>query len=269
VLPHWSPRLPGYAAVLAMHAFSLQECSDHGRAEHAARAALTLNPLDARAHHALAHVYEMTGRPAAGLAWLRAHSDRWDRDTTVATHGNWHMALFHLARGELGLALELYDRRIDAGPQSDLADLIDGSSLLWRIELHGGSAGARWAPLAEAWAAHIDDAFCSFNDIHAMLAFAGARDWAHAAQLERGLGKSLSQPTRHGATTRLFGASACRALRAYGQGDIGLAISLLASLPPAVRRIGGSQAQRDVLHLTLEHAARRVRRAPQASGMYM
>jgi hypothetical protein len=51
--------------------------------------------------------------------------------------------------------------------------------------------------------------------------------------------------------------------------DYSLAISLLASLPPVVRRIGGSQAQRDVLRLTLEHAARRGRRAPQISGMNM
>jgi hypothetical protein len=211
----------------------------------------------------------MCGRPGAGLAWLNAHVDRWDHDTNLATHGNWHMALFHLARGELEQALRLYDRRIGAGPTSELADLIDASSLLWRIELHGVSAGSRWNPLAAAWAAHIDDAFCSFNDIHAMLAFVGAGDWSRAAKLERVLAGSLSRPTRHGVTTRLFGASACRALRAYGQGDHGLAISLLASLPPAVRRIGGSQAQRDVLRLTLEHAARRGRRAPQTSGINM
>jgi hypothetical protein len=269
VLPHWSPRLPGYAAVLAMHAFSLQECGDHARAEWAAFAALALNPLDARAHHAMAHVCEMTGRPGAGLVWLRAHADRWDHDTTVATHGNWHMALFHLARGELALALDLYDRRICPGPECEMADLIDASALLWRIELHGGEAGHRWSPMAAAWVPHIDDAFCSFNDIHAMLAFVGARDWNHAAQLERALAGSFATQTRHGATTRLFGASACRALRAYGQGDDRLAISLLAALPPSVRRIGGSQAQRDVLRLTLDQAAMRGRRAPQASGMYM
>jgi hypothetical protein len=57
VLPAWSNELPGYHAVLAMHAFSLEECGHYGRAEEAARAALALNAFDARAHHAMAHVF--------------------------------------------------------------------------------------------------------------------------------------------------------------------------------------------------------------------
>ena len=38
-------------AVLAMHAFSLEECGEYGRAEQAARAARALSPLDARAQY--------------------------------------------------------------------------------------------------------------------------------------------------------------------------------------------------------------------------
>ena len=34
-----------------MHAFSLEECGEYGRAEQAARAALVLSPLDARAQY--------------------------------------------------------------------------------------------------------------------------------------------------------------------------------------------------------------------------
>ncbi len=48
VLPAWSPRLPGYGTVLAMHAFGLEESGDYPRATQAALAALHINPLDAR-----------------------------------------------------------------------------------------------------------------------------------------------------------------------------------------------------------------------------
>lgn len=270
VLPAWSARWPGYGAVLAMHAFGLEERGDYASAEHAAGRALELDARDARAHHVMAHVFEMTGRPAAGLNWLRAHAGEWDGDTMVARHGNWHMALFHLARGDVAAGLELYDRRIAPGASGEIADLIDASALLWRIALNGADVGARWRGLAAAWSPHVDDRFCSFNDIHAMLAFVGACDWSRARRLLDSLAISRAQPTRHGASTRLLGAGACRALLAFGQGNHALAISLLASLPPTAHRLGGSQAQRDILRLTLDRAASRLRRgAAQASGMYM
>jgi tetratricopeptide (TPR) repeat protein len=260
VLPAWSAMLPGYDAVLAMHAFALEECGEYGRAEQDARAALALNPFNARAHHVMAHVFEMTARPEAGKRWMNEHVSRWGVDTTVATHGHWHLALFHLARGETDRALALYDRRVRRGRSTDIADLIDAAALLWRVQLQAGDIGRRPLELAEAWAAHIDDAFCSFNDLHAMLAFVAARDGPRVQRLERALVQAQSRPTRHGLTTRQFGLGACRALAAFGRGDDSVAISLLAGLPAQAHRIGGSQAQRDVLHLTLQRALERVRR---------
>ncbi|MGE5338748.1 MAG: tetratricopeptide repeat protein [Gemmatimonadota bacterium] len=260
VLPAWSRDLPGYHAVLAMHAFGLEEGGEYERAESAARAALDLNPLDARAHHVMAHVFEMTDRVDAGVRWMNAHVAGWDADTIVATHCWWHLALFHLAQGQLGRALTLYDHRVRAGQSGEIADLIDAAALLWRIRLLGGDTGARWIELAAAWAPHIDDGFCSFNDVHAMLAFVGARDWESARRLEFALTTSQSLQTRYGETTRRLGLPVCRALIAFGRGNVMLAITLLASLPAHAHRLGGSHAQRDVLNQTLLHAVERVRR---------
>ena len=260
VLPAWSATLPGYDAVLAMHAFGLEECGEYERAEQVARAALALNPANARAHHVMAHVFEMTARPETGIRWMNEHVTRWGVDTTVATHGHWHLALFHLALGETDRALALYDRCVRRGHSTEVTDLIDAAGLLWRIQLQEGDTGPRPAELAEAWAAHTDDAFCTFNDLHAMLAFVAARDWVRVQRLERVLAQSQARQTRHGLTTRQFGLSACRALAAFGCGDDTVAITLLARLPVQAHRIGGSQAQRDVLDLTLQRALARVRR---------
>lgn len=258
VLPAWSPRLPSYGTVLAMHAFGLEEAGDHERAAQAALAALRINPLDARAHHVMAHVHEMSARPAAGLQWMLERAAGWEFDTTVAAHCHWHLALYHLALGRPELALAVHDRHIRGNGSCEVSDLIDASALLWRVELLGADAGPRWAGLATAWAVHIDDAYCSFNDIHAMLAFVGARDGAHAQRLEQRLQHSAAQPTRHGQTTRLLGLDACRALRAYGRGDADTAAGLLSRLPAAVHRLGGSHAQRDVLQLTLRRSLERI-----------
>lgn len=258
VLPAWSCDMPGYHAVLAMHAFGLEECGEYDRAEELAHAALALNPFDARAHHVLAHVFEMTERPDAGVRWMNAHLDGWDGDTVVATHCWWHLSLFRLAQGRIDEALSSYDRRVWVDPSNPIAELIDAAALLWRIELCGGDTGTRWARLAAAWAPHIDDGFCSFNDLHATLAFVGARDWDRARRLELGLLRAQSSPTRHGETTRQLGLSSCRALIAFGRGDQAIAITLLASLPALAHRLGGSHAQRDVLNLTLREAFERL-----------
>jgi tetratricopeptide (TPR) repeat protein len=259
VLPSWSTELPGYHSILAMHAFALEENGRYPEAEASARAALALDPLDARAHHVMAHVFEMTDRAEAGERWLADHFEGWASDTVVATHCWWHRGLFQLELGRPERALDIYRHHIRAGRSQAVADLIDASALLWRIELAGCAVGARWRELADAWAPHIDDTFCSFNDLHAMLAFVGARDWQRVDRLVRVLRRSNARPTRHGGTTRLLGLAACRALAAFGRGDDMLAVALLASLPADSHRIGGTHAQRDVLHLTMEHAVERLR----------
>lgn len=265
-LPAWSRDLPGYHAMLSMQAFSLGECGEWERAEQVAAAALALNPLDARAHHAMAHVFEMSRRSQAGIRWMTERVEHWSHGTTVATHSWWHLALFHLDQGRPADALALYDRQIRAERSGAVADLIDAAALLSRIELGDGDTGARWSELAAGWAPDIDDAFCSFSDLHAMLAFVGAGDWDSARRLESALVASQSLPTRHGKTTRWLGLNACRAVMAFGRGDHGLAITLLASLGAPAHRLGGSHAQRDVLDLTMQAAVARVRRPGRRSA---
>lgn len=226
MLPAWSKELPGYHAVLAMYAFSLVECGEYECAKQAASAALAQNANDARAHHVMAHVFEMTQDADAGVRWMNEHAVNWSTGTVVATHCWWHLALFHLGRHQIDTTLKVYDLQIRATHSREVAD----------------------------------DGFCSFSDLHAMLAFVGAGDWTRALHLERALTRAQAKPTRHGHSTRQLGLPACRALVAFAQGDDALAIRLLADLPPAAHRLGGSHAQRDIIHLTLLRAVERLRR---------
>ncbi|HXZ15177.1 MAG TPA: hypothetical protein VEH77_04260, partial [Roseiarcus sp.] len=58
VLPAWDRDHPLTSFVLGAYAFGLEETGELGRAEETAREALALNPNDAWATHALAHVFE-------------------------------------------------------------------------------------------------------------------------------------------------------------------------------------------------------------------
>src|SRR5262249_45324947 len=90
VLPEWEPAFLGYASVLAMYAFGLEENGQYRRAEKIARRALVLDPRHPGAIHVIAHVMEMQGRAREGLEFLAATESAW-MDTT-----SWHRALFHL-----------------------------------------------------------------------------------------------------------------------------------------------------------------------------
>jgi len=266
ILPAWSKDTPGYHAVLAMEAFSLVESAHYDRAAERGLRALELDPWDARAHHALTHVYEMTGKASAGMRWMDYRRVYWAADTVAATHLRWHWALFHLALGEIQAALTVYDEHVRSGRSAQIADMIDAAALLWRIELLGADTGQRWTELAAAWEGHIDDGYCTFNDMHAMLALVAAKDWRGARRLETALHRSRSLSTRYGETTRLVGLPVGRALIAFGRGNYAHAAQALSLLPAFAHRIGGSHAQRDLLHLTLLEAGHRMRRPARSAA---
>ena len=260
----WSPQLPGFHAVLSMYAFAEAECGQHGHAEELALRALELNPDDARAYHAMAHVFEMSGRVEEGIDWLRKHESAWSVNTSVAIHCWWHVALLHLQRKDTQRALAIYDERVRHRPPATMSDLIDASSLLWRVSLQQRHVGERWPELAASWTRHAQDRFCTFTDIHAMLAFAGADDERLARSLLAALSEHRHAQTRYGATTRIAGLPACEGLLAFGQKDYVTAVRLVGALPAVAHRLGGSHAQRDVLHVTLIEAVQRIRRPARA-----
>jgi hypothetical protein len=174
----------------------------------------------------------------------------------------WHAGLFFLALDRPRAALAILDAKLGG---DSLAELIDASALLWRLRLARADTGARFAELARRWAPHAEDAYCAFNDVHAMMAFAGAGRWELAHRLLGAQERRMRH--RQGANhdmTRLVGYPACRAIHAFARGEYRSAEALLRSLPPVAHRIGGSHAQRDVL--TLTRAAAAARRPQQPHG---
>lgn len=257
-LPHWDAERPGHSVLLGMHAFGLEECGDYARAEATGREALDRQPLDAWAHHAVAHVMEMQGRPAEGIAWMAARESRWSGDDAFfRIHNWWHKALYHLELEDGAAALALYDGPI-RGSRSPLAvNLADASALLWRIHLAGHGVGDRWEELARAWDRHADGKLYPFNDLHAAMAYLGAGREAEVARLLAIYRADPAPPSEAADWARATGLPLIEGFAAFWRGAHERAVECLFGARQISNTFGGSHAQRDVIDWTLTEAALR------------
>lgn len=258
VLPHWDRSVPGHGFVDGMYAFGLEEAGDYEQAEERGLRAVALNRQDGWAVHAVAHVMEMQGRATEGAHFLQAGADGWAPNSMFAYHLWWHKALFHLDANDAAFALALFDEKISAAGFSQALELLDGSSLLWRLFLLGHDVGERWSDLAEKWHHRIDDAYYAFNDVNAMMAFVGAGNGkAQSRQIET-VKRAAAGTGTNAMMSREIGVPACEGLAAFGRGDYARAIELLLPIRAKANRFGGSHAQRDVFSWTLTEAAVRL-----------
>ena len=183
VVPQWTAELSGYASVLAMYAFALEENGQYRRAEKMARRALALDPGHPGAIHVVTHVMEMQGRFHEGLLFLVAHESAESEGTGLSVHLAWHRALFHLEANDLKSALAIYDVRIATTEGGELSSLADSSAFLWRLELQNTEVSGRWQQLADLWTSQSLAEIRPFYAVHAMMAFAAAGRTAAALQL--------------------------------------------------------------------------------------
>jgi hypothetical protein len=170
------PAHPHHAIVRGMYAFGLEESGHYEQARDHGLAALDRNPDDVWAIHAVVHTYEMEGRVDDGLRFLREREDQWGDGNLFVVHNRWHHALFQLEAGQPEAALATYDGHVHnaASPGVPL-EMLDASALLWRLLLDGVDTGGRFGPLADAWSTRVgDEPWYVFNDLHAVMAFAGA-----------------------------------------------------------------------------------------------
>jgi tetratricopeptide (TPR) repeat protein len=258
VLPHWSPSAPGYSFVLGMHAFGLEECNQYPEAEATGLRALEMAPEDCWAVHAVTHVHEMQGRNEEGARFLAERQADWATpDNGFAFHNWWHLALFHLDRGDHAAALAIYDDVL-AGAHAMALSRLDATALLWRLRLEGTDVGARFEAVADAWQSDLEaeGGFYAFNDFHAALAFAATGRDAQAARVRSAVENASRGKDANAAMARDVGIGLCEAVRDFGDGRYGDAAERLAALRDGAIRFGGSHAQRDLLTLTLIEAAR-------------
>src|SRR5436190_2305502 len=254
VKPKWARELPGYGTILSCHCFSLEECGDYRNAEVSGRAAIEIDPGDVWGTHAVAHIMEMQGRHAEGIAWLDELERHWDGGNNLLHHLWWHRALFHLERREVDAVLDLYDRRFRnlISPLTlalpDLyIDVQNAASMLFRLELIGIDVGDRWTEIADKAEARIGDCLSAFTLPHWMMALAAAgREDAARKMLDgmRAFGAGEGTVAR---IVREVALPICEAVLAHRKRDYRRALDLMRPVLGDMHQLGGSHAQQDVL----------------------
>ena len=222
--------------------------------------AIALRLENGNAAHALSHALFEQGDAATGRTflsdWLPAH----DRASFLHGHLSWHIALTALEAGDLDGALKIYEQHIRPSDSRypPMIVFTDSASLLWRLSLRGKTGlEPHWQEVAAYGDRFFPQAGAHFADVHYALVAAATGSGVLATR--------LAQMEIRDADGKLApGSSAiglCRGAQAFAEGDHDSAIRILEPLMPAVVRIGGSHAQRelweDTLIVAYLHAGRR------------
>ena len=260
-LAAFDPGHPHHGLAAGMHAFGLEECGHYEQAEAAGCYAVEANPDDVWAVHAVAHTYEMRGRVGDGIRFLTGRTADWGEGNFLAVHNWWHLGLYLLEAGRPADALAIYDARVrHARSENVILEMIDASAMLWRLFIDGVDTGGRFAPLADAWAGPAGaEPWYAFNDVHAVMALAGAGRTAEArAVIERltrlAAGPATPDLSNHAMTTAV-GLPASRAVLAFAEGRHHDVLADLMPIRTSLARFGGSHAQRDALVRTAVESA--------------
>ena len=259
-LPQWPEDHPCYGFLLGMYGFGLEESGDYAAAERYGRRAVEINPEDAWSVHSVAHCLEMTGRCAEGIEFSRALEPSWSKVNNFRYHLHWHRGLYHLERGEFAEVLELYDTQFGRDVDTPYyLDMVNATSMLWRLEMFGVDVGERWQVLAEIARKRIADDELIFVSLHYLMALVSAGGEADIEAMMAHLEDWAARPTTQGRITARVGLELARGMRELRRGNHDRAVKAIYPIRYEMDPLGGSHAQRDVFWMMLSDAAARGR----------
>jgi tetratricopeptide (TPR) repeat protein len=240
-----------------MLAFALEQAAALDAAEEAGRRAVAMNRDDPWAQHAVAHVLEARGEPAAGLEFLSPLSGTWDRCSSfMYTHNWWHTALFRLDMDGAAASLALFDERVWGVRKNSVQDQVNAVSLLSRLELCDIDVGARWVDVAAHVRPRIHDRQNAFLDLHYLYALARAGEDEAVAEILAGMeAYAETGPAPRRPLWREVAVPAARALAAHACGRFAEAAATLSPVLARMFLLGGSTAQQSWF-VRLHHDAR-------------
>jgi tetratricopeptide (TPR) repeat protein len=268
-LPAHGPDHPLYGYTLGCHSFALEETGDYESAERVGLRALQFARDDAWGLHAVAHVYDMTHRPDAGLSLIDNNAGVWSHCNNFRFHVWWHKALLHLDQRDYDTALDLYDTKVRDEKTDDYRDFSNASSLLIRLELEGVNVSDRWVELADLAEKRTDDGCLAFADMHYMLALVGDSRADAAARMTARVAQSAQDDDEMAEIMATPGLSTSHGLEAFGEADYATAFAQLKAAQPHFQAMGGSHAQRDVFERITVEAGLRAGRLNDAEALLL
>lgn len=265
------PEAADIAYAHGMLAFGFEECHLLDDAEAAARHALTLDPSEPWAHHALAHIYLTRGQVAEGTAFLESVAHHWsDLNSFMHSHNWWHLALFYISSGRTDDLLHAYDTHVWGLSKDYSQDQVGAVSLLARMEFAGVKVGDRWNDVADHIAKRGADTTSPFLTLQYLYALGRTRK-PEAETLLQAIEARAEDSTQHDHETwRDVALWAAHGIAAHAAEDHEDAIRFLSKALPRLAEAGGSHAQRDLfeqIHLDALIQAGHASRAQQVLEM--
>lgn len=228
----------------AQLAFAQLEVGQLAAAETNVEAALAANPNSAHSAHIRAHLYYENQQDKEGLRYLSEWWRTYDPAGLLYNHVSWHVGLWSLETGDLDRMWQVLD--VEIAPETSqgppLNVLTDAAALLFRAELAGVDVPvARWKALSAYALARFPKPGLGFADVHAAIAHArgGNRD-ALDAIIENAAGPV-------GDLTRMIAIG----YREMEDGHWSRAAEYFSGAMHDHARIGGSNAQRDLIDFSL------------------
>ncbi len=257
VLPAWDDH-PARGYILGCHAFTLEETGEFARAERIGREGVALAPDDAWGLHAVAHVYDSTGRARAGLDWLTGREaclgalQQLPLSRLVAPRADASGPWANMIRHWRSMTpISAPKRPTTIATSQTQPRFLRG----WNLKASmSATAGRNWPTCPNI---ALTDGCLAFADLHYMLALCGGeRDQAAAGLIAR---MQATRPAGHEAQRVIAhpGLHVAQGLQAFAAGEYSVAWMHLRAGRADLQQIGGSHAQRDVFdRITIEAALR-------------
>lgn len=224
-------------------AFVRQEQGRFDEAMELSCRSLAVEPGAGHSAHARAHVHYETGDHLDGLTWMSDWVLGDGAEVDSLSHFSWHAALHELSLGDLDAVRHRYESELQPGNALGCRALVDSGSLLFRWAL---TPGAHDVPdVAEVVRVTGPETMrhpaTPFLAMHAAIALVACGESAALGALAR-----WTAAHRH-PTMREVVAPLASALRLMSIGSASQAADELAALAPSIRRLGGSDAQREII----------------------
>ncbi|MZR30282.1 tetratricopeptide repeat protein [Sneathiella litorea] len=241
----------------SVYAFALSEMGRLSDAEAFIDRSCATNPANANAAHYRGHFLYEAGEHKAGWHFVREWLKTYDPAGFMHCHISWHDALWALELGETDTAWAVIKSAVRPGATSGppINVLTDMASFLFRVELAGIARNEMlWREISDYATIHFSTPGVSFADAHSALAHAMAGNDAGLQKLRE---------TKAG-----FASDMVRALAdvftAFAAGDWQKVIDGLLPMMSNHERLGGSNAQRDLIEFTFIHALLKLGKTEEA-----
>ncbi|MBM7520581.1 pyridine nucleotide-disulfide oxidoreductase [Nocardioides nitrophenolicus] len=229
--------------ITGLMAFVRQEQRRFDEAMELSCRSLAAEPSGGHAAHARAHAHYETGDHAAGLRWMDGWITGDGAATDSLTHFSWHAALHELSIGDLAAVRARYESQLHPRQAVGCRALVDTGSLLFRWAITPDAVDV--PPVAEVVAVTGRDVLerpgTAFLGLHAAVALLATDD-------RPGLRRLATWCAGHpNPTHREVVAPLATALELLAAGRCSAAADRLAALASSTWRLGGSDAQREII----------------------